>query len=408
MLPALLRPFCPVGYSLDHEIEVKGLPGWKLRRCRNSQDLQRYWPGAQRSDDFWLRSTTLDFLINSPQGFGTEGIILTHGPSNREVLLTAQLFYFSALGQVKEEAKGTTSRWDLRRRLLSMFSFRALVLGQLLQSGDYSQEGLAELTMAESTELLPAVADTLAWQGRGIAGILLKDFFPSDHPSTTRLEAQGFHPVPTDPVMTMDLPAHWETIDDYLAELTSKYRVRYRRARTKAEGIVVRALATGEVLRRLERIYALYQITSTGATINLTPLNRDYFRWLAGVGDFTGYFNEAGTLVGFTTAIPNGSVLLAHYLGLEEAYKGSHHLYHNMLFDLLAAAIEGDYQRIDYGRTALEIKSSVGARPRSYAVHLRSRPKLINRLVPLFLPAVFTAPPWRPRNPFRAKTVQTN
>jgi hypothetical protein len=113
-----------------------------------------------------------------------------------------------------------------------------------------------------------------------------------------------------------------------------------------------------------------------------------------------GYFNSAGALIGFTSTIRNGETMHAHFLGMEEEYKYSHHLYHNMLFDLLEEAIAGGFRKLDYARTASEIKSSVGAVPVDYACLLKVRSRLVHKLVPVFAPAIYASPEWVPRNPF--------
>ena len=371
----------------------------------NYSDWQLHWLAAgepsraERPDDWWMQSAVLAFLRHHPQGMTTRGLRLIHVPSGRTLLLTAQDFYFDARAQFSDSAKGATSSWDIRRSILRRFRSKVLVLGQLLTSGDYGQDGLDQLTPREAALLLPAVADTVMRLGRGYRATLLKDLYPTDSPHTTALRHNHFALLPTDPCML--LPLRWPDMDAYLDELNSKYRVRYRRARTKLVGIERRRLSMREVSERNERIYALYRITSRGAAVNLTELKPGYFRWLGQRAVVHGYFTASDELIGFTTALANGPIYQAHYLGLEEAYKRSHHLYHNMLFDLLSDALAGQYRMLDYGRTALEIKSSVGAAPRSYATLLRLCSRWLNRLVPSFVPAVFTAPDWQQRHPFR-------
>ena len=81
---------------------------------------------------------------------------------------------------------------------------------------------------------------------------------------------------------------------------------------------------------------------------------------------FFGYENQTGELLGFCTLIQNGSAYDAHFLGLKETSNREHQLYLNMLFDMLGKAIErSDINTIVFGRTALEIKSSVGATPKN-------------------------------------------
>jgi len=436
MYPAFLPLFCPyqncASTSSAEVLPVKGVDNWMIRRFRTASDLNNLWPNASRQDDFWLRPEALAFQLDDPQGMTTEAIVLENTRDHRRVLLTAQTFYFNAAGQVSDTAKGATSRYDLRRRLLSPFSFKVLCLGQFLTSGTYCRDGLEQLSTTEATALLPAAADSLASCGGGYATYLLKDLYPTRHPVIQELDNQGFYQLPVDPVMELDLRKEWKTMEDYLATVTSKYRVRYRRARGKLAGISRRQLTASEVDRYRDLIYGLYQKTSSGADFNAAKLTPAYFPWLARVGAaqlkarigapsrfrpndllvvaeanpetprLQGYFNAAGELIGFTSAIPNGSVYHAHYLGLQDDYKYSHHLYHNMLFDLLEDAIAGGFHTLDYGRTALEIKSSVGAQPADYACLIKARNGLINRLVPIFTPAVYQAPEWTARNPFKA------
>ena len=428
MLSALLPLQCLLrAPRAEDQTPVRGREEWLLQRFPTAAALRAAWPAPDRADGFWLQRETLSFLTDHPQGMETEAVLLTHKTDDRQVLLTTQSFSFSAAGQVKDAAKGKTSGWDLRRRLLGPFSFRVLSIGQFLTSGAFATDGLERLSPAEAGGLLPAVADTLMRLRPGYAAAILKDLYPTAHPAVRELRSSGHYLLPADPVMELAIPAEWATFDDYLASLTSKYRVRYRRARTKLEGIASRPLTAEEVFRRRDRFHELYCSVSNGADFNAANLKPDYFPWLAeavarkasrqatlvasGVGTatapeeaaacITGYFNEARELIGFTSSVPNNETLHAHFLGFETKYKSSHHLYHNMLFDLLEQAIAGGFRHLDYGRTALEIKSSVGAQATNYAVLVKARYGWLNRLIPVFTPAVYTAPGWVERNPFR-------
>lgn len=406
----LLSSFCPAVPERAADFRLPApLEDWAVTVCRTGEAFARDWPGAERPDDFWLRAATLGYLTDNPQAVTTAGLVLRHPASGRRVLLTAQYFHFSAAGQVSDGAKGKTSGWDLRRRLLAPFSFKVVALGQFLTSGPYAADGLSTLTTAEATDLLPAVARALLRRDRACVAYLLKDLYAPDEPVVNAWRAAGHYLLPGDPVMQLDLPPDWTTPADYLEDLSSKYRVRYRRARAKAAGLTRRSLPPAEVDARAAELYALYAGVSATAAFNVGQLRPGYFRWLAGLRapdggptvTFTGYFAGGGDLVGFTTAIDNGPVRHAHFLGLRADYKRSHHLYHNMLFDLLEDAIAARARTLDLGRTALEIKSSVGATARPAAVLIRARWEWLNRLIPLFTPAVYSAPDWQPRNPFR-------
>lgn len=430
MTSAFLPLFCPLHTATRLKgTEVPGLANWRLVCCEHSDELLANWPEPNRPDSFWLQKEVLAFLQDNPQGIETRAVLLENVVTNQRLLLTAQTFLFNAAGQVSDGVKGETSRFDFRRMLLSPISFKVLCLGQFLTSGDFGQDGLCRLPPAEAAALLPAVAEALL-QRLGGSAYLIKDLYPTQHPVTRQLQADGHYLLPVDPSMTLQIQPAWENMEDYLADLSSKYRVRYRRARGKLAGVTRHQLSAEEVISYRERCFELYQQVSKGADFNATSLQPEYFPWLArlrsprkqleivsGVscdvigydeptGDeasprFHGYFNEEGSLIGFTSAIPNGPVYHAHFLGLEEIYKHSHHLYHNMLFDLLEDAICGGYTRLDYGRTALEIKSSVGALPADFAVLVKARNRWLNRVIPFFTSAVYTQAAWTERNPFR-------
>ena len=428
-MPLAFLPIpCPLRTAKPDELlAVRGQTQWTIRRFPNGASLRAAWPETSRKDGFWVSAETMAFLTDHPQGLDTEAVLLENNQDFRRVLLTTQTFSFSAAGQVKDEVKGETSGWDLRRRLLAPISFKVLAIGQFLTSGSFSSAGLGELSASEASQLLPAVAETLMKARPGYAAAIVKDLYPASHPAVQELQDNGHYLLPADPVMEVRIPQAWQTFDDYLAALTSKYRVRYRRARAKMDGVTSRALTAEEVVRYQDRFHELYCSVSGGADFNAASLKPNYFPWLASTGKrkpnpqpvltaenynaayppadpascFTGYFNAENELIGFTSCVPNGDVLHAHFLGLVGKYKHSHHLYHNMLFDLLEQAITGGFSCLDYGRTALEIKSSVGALATEYAVLVKARYGWLNRLIPLFTPAVYSAPKWVARNPFR-------
>lgn len=393
--------------QLTSSVNVEGLVGWRITRLKSADDLALSLPPGTREDGFWLKPAVLAFLMQEDQGFKTEALLIEHKESGVQIACTLQISQFRAAGNVRDEAKGATSRFDFRRSMLAPFSFKIAVLGQYLTSGPYPMDGLVNLEEKQRTELWEAVADTLLEEPDGFKAILVKDLFRAEGATSQHLQASGYYALPVDPVMELAIPAEWTSVEEYLSSLTSKYRVRYRRARGKFTGLSKRPLSWQEVEERSAEIFALYKSTSSGADYNATDLSPAYFPWLAKTQahdtsstGFTGYF-EGEKLIGFTTTIGNGPVLHAHYLGMLDTYKFSHHLYHNMLFDLLEGAIAGGYRKLDYGRTALEIKSSVGAVATQYACLIKAKSGLLNRLIPVFTPAVYGKQPWQSRSPFK-------
>ncbi|MBL7791259.1 MAG: GNAT family N-acetyltransferase, partial [Saprospiraceae bacterium] len=82
-----------------------------------------------------------------------------------------------------------------------------------------------------------------------------------------------------------------------------------------------------------------------------------------------------------------------------------HQLYLNMLYDIVKQGIETGAKRVVFSRTAMEIKSSVGATPHYLHSFLRHRCWWGNLILPFMVR--FLEPPvkWTGRHPFRREGV---
>ncbi|PPK88678.1 acetyltransferase (GNAT) family protein [Neolewinella xylanilytica] len=378
--------------------KVPGAAGWRLKHFRTPADWTD-WARDFSEGSIWMSASYLKFLHEHPQGMDSEAIALRHDDYDRPILLSVQSTGFRLADQVRASISG--GEWTSRvwRRVLGQIPLRIKVIGQLLVSGPFGGTGLDALPPDQAVDVLEATGRYLMQTGSGFMGLVIKDLFPKDHPVTSGLEARGFAPLGVDPVMCLDLTA-FASFSDYLGGLSSKYRVRYRRARKKLAGLERRRLSKEEVLTKLSLIHDLHRETAGGADFSLVEVSREYFVWLRERADFHGYF-DGEELVGFTTGMVSGETYHAHFLGMREAYKFSHHLYHNMLFDLLKDALLARSVVLDYGRTALEIKSSLGARAEYWAVVARGRHGWMSRWVGPLTRLLHRPPNWEARSPFK-------
>ena len=90
-----------------------------------------------------------------------------------------------------------------------------------------------------------------------------------------------------------------------------------------------------------------------------------------------------------------------YFLGYNDSIQREKMLYLNMLYDMIAYSINKNFKEIVFARTALEIKSSVGAKPiKMYGLMAHSE-----CMVNVFLPKIFTylepETIWQERNPFK-------
>jgi hypothetical protein len=97
----------------------------------------------------------------------------------------------------------------------------------------------------------------------------------------------------------------------------------------------------------------------------------------------------------------NADEIEAHFLGYEEKVNKEKQLYLNMLLDMISLSIELGVHRIIYGRTAMEIKSSVGAKPYNMQFYLQYQNALINKFVGLVYNMLEPEVKWIQRQPFK-------
>jgi hypothetical protein len=78
-------------------------------------------------------------------------------------------------------------------------------------------------------------------------------------------------------------------------------------------------------------------------------------------------------------------------------------LYLNMLYNMTKFGIENQFEKILFGRTALEIKSSIGAAPILMSGFIYHNNKFINRFIDKIFPKLEPPLVWQQRHPFKYK-----
>ena len=106
-------------------------------------------------------------------------------------------------------------------------------------------------------------------------------------------------------------------------------------------------------------------------------------------------------LVGFHTLLLNGNVLETYFLGYDEQVQKEKMLYLNMLYNMTFYAIQNQFKKIIFGRTALEIKSSIGAKPITMSGFLYHKNKWINKNIDKIFKNLEPELVWQQRHPFK-------
>jgi hypothetical protein len=208
----------------------------------------------------------------------------------------------------------------------------------------------------------------------------------------------------TQPNMVFTILSEWKSEEDYVTALLKKYRDQYKRARKKGEGIQKRKMHLEDIIRYEKTIYNLYFHVAKNAPFNTFFLAENHFRKLKeNLKDkflFYGYFS-GDTLIGFNTLIKNGSVIDTYFLGYDETIQKDKMLYLNMLYDMIGYSIKHGYQQIIFARTALEIKSSVGAKPVPMFGLLQHSNPIIHAKIGTIFNYLEPKTVWNQRQPFK-------
>jgi len=287
---------------------------------------------------------------------------------------------------------------------------RVLVCGNLLSWGFHAAAFAAD---EDPGAIWPAVAEAMYRVRRAerLAGqsdfALVKDLTTAEHGGVQALRRFGYRPVESDPNMVLDVSPQWRTYDDYLASLNAKYKNAARKvAKDLAQaGCVVSRLS--DVGLEAKRVHALYLSVVENAAVRPVTLPSAFFPTLAEAlgDDFRAtVVRRDNEIVGFISVLRDADTAVAYYIGFERAPALGNTVYLALLHSVISDAIELRCRRVSFGRTALEPKAGLGARPERLWLWARHRNPALNLLIRNLLRAVShgEAPD---RNPFKNAPV---
>jgi predicted N-acyltransferase len=296
----------------------------------------------------------------------------------------------------------------IRNFAFKKFSSNILIVGNNTLTGQnafcFSENILISDALIVLNNAVQSLKSEIQKKGAKVHLIIFKDFSETQIPLFELPEFQSYFKFSTQPNMLFGIKKHWDSFDDYTFDLTKKYRDQYKRARKKAEGITKRKLSLEDIANYKDRIFELYMDVAKNAPFNTFFLPENHFgifkKALKEKFLFYGYFNGE-TLIGFNTLIKNGNDIDTYFLGYDEKCQREKMLYLNMLYDMVGYSINKGFNRIVFARTALEIKSSVGAKPeKMYGLMQHSNwfiNLFIGKLFSYFEPEMI----WTERNPFK-------
>lgn len=284
-----------------------------------------------------------------------------------------------------------TSRWlhflrNISTALLKRINLKMLVSGNVFMTGENGYYFSAGIDKATRGKLLRKAIRTVMDDDKTIKAALISDLYAPKTEFDEGFKPCGYNEITVESDMSITLKPEWKTFDDYLAALTSKYRVRAKKvfARCNEYNVVCKELDAAAVAANEERLYELYNKVMANADFKLAVLSKNYFKMqkqqLPDNYKVFAYFKD-NLMIGFISAFVNGKKVEVHYTGMDHEICKPIHLYQHMMYDMVKLGIETRAERLHFGRTAPEIKSTIGATPAPMYGYLKHRNLLFNSFV---------------------------
>lgn len=389
--------------------------GWSAYLFEDINDIQKSWINIQPSNRQLL---SFDFLqaVQAKPPVGMNMYYLVFEKDGELVGLSYfQLMDLDLDNSVKKgaipESKSGKLYFRFKSFIRSRIKIKLLVCGNFLTSGDqshyfidtkYEKEGLQFLI--DSSEILLKRVSKFC---KPLRGVLFKDLYDNNRTQKGLFLTNKFLSTKFQPRMVFHLDKEWNNFDDYLTAITSKYRVKVKKARSKIEDFEIRSLDADQILNYNFEINALFEEIISNVSFNALKFPEGYFanlkRSLGDEFEFYGFFKD-DEFKGFFTIIHGTEEMEAHYIGVKNSDNKKYKIYFNILLELTRIGIEKGYSRINFSRTAMEIKSSVGAIGEDLNCYYK-HPNPLFQAVSIYL-FRFLKPSrvkWTPRSPFRKK-----
>lgn len=279
----------------------------------------------------------------------------------------------------------------LRRILHAIFCnspIKIMFCGNVFLSGEHGISIKEGYDKAKIIQIICKELIKLSKTIKPLHAIFIKDFVERSRAHSDYFINCGFTPMRIEPNMIISLQEEWNSFEGYKKTLKSKYRVKVNKADKTSKNLESKLFSESDFELYKDQLQQLYENTIANANFNAQVLNLNTYIKLRGFykDDFIvkAYFLN-GKLVGFLSALLNGDSLDAHFIGLDYNLNKQYAIYPRILNDYIRIGIENKVRHINLGRTASEIKTTVGAEPTQLICYLKHKRKWINTLIRPFV-----------------------
>lgn len=397
-------------------------PKKRLIFCKNTHNVHYYssvtdipasvWQQLNCGDDVYLHPNYLSAIATHHPQIEFAYLVLLDNNQEAIAFTTIQIIDFY-LDSVRNELQTMVERIRCIGRKIGLISaqkpFRILISGDTFVSGEHGifikksqnkQQVIKELAKAI---IYFVNSDTI--RNKTINAFMLKDFIKESLFITDELHDLNYYSFNVDPNMRLKIDEDWQSFDDYLASMKTKFRVKAKKAMKLSSSLRTLDISVENIDDYLPKMTELYKSVSSASRFNLCDFNLKTYKTLKqNLGEnyiIRAYFLQ-DKLVGFLSAMINKKSLDAHFVGIDYKNNRNFAIYQRMLYDYVKIAIDKKLLIINFGRTASEIKSSVGAVAQDLTIYLRHKQSIPNAIIKPFLSKIQPTH-FRQNMPFKAK-----
>lgn len=366
------------------------------------------WNAVNVTNDLFLSIPYLDTLENTLAATLQFQYILFYNHQIPVAIAATQLITFPT---ERIEFKQFPCRISdaIGNKIFNNLEVKVLLCGNLFSCGEHGFKYTDHIPAKEAFLLLAKALRKLrkAEQSEKPSFILLKEFWPASLEASTAILTYDYRAFEIDVNMVLPIAPTWNTFEDYLASMKTKFRTRAKNVFKKSASLTAQDFSASAMEQYQNEINTLYLSVIQNAAFNIEKLNALTFQGLKTVLKerfiFTGYFLDK-TLIGFATAFVLDDAIEANHIGINYTYNKSHALYQRMLYDYAQLAISKKVKTLRLGRTAELIKSSLGAQPIPMKLYVRHGNSISNTLLKPLVELI-TPSKYEIRNPFKQQTL---
>jgi predicted N-acyltransferase len=300
----------------------------------------------------------------------------------------------------------------ISEKILHNLDARVLLCGNAFSTGEngfiFCQTVSNDVAKKNLSRALDRIKRDEKKANNGVSIILLKDFWPESFDSLEVLKEEDFSEFMIDVNMVIKIKPNWKTFEDYLQDLVTKFRTKVKGIYKKSQAIESKVLSPEEIEQHHDRINVLYSNVLERADYRFGELDASTFKlFTAAMSEnfrMTGYFLK-NELVGFSTSFKGKLVVDANFVGIDYALNHEHAIYQRMLCDFIQYAIDSNVKELRLGRTAEEMKSTLGAEPIEMKLFVKHKNSITNKLIKPIISQI-TPSKFDLRRPFKALLYQ--